>query len=70
MIDAFERRKKTNLRKQGENNGVLLQIRPPGKENPHLGSQYQGRVMDKVWGQGTAVWLSIAALHSVSFQSL
>lgn len=67
----FERRrKKTNLRKQGENNGVLLQIRPPGKENPHLGGRYQGRVMDKVWGRGTAVWLSIVALHSVSFQSL
>lgn len=26
--------------------------------------------MDKVWGWGTAVWLSIVALHSVSFQSL
>jgi len=37
MIDVFLKKlKKNKSRKQGENNGVLLQIRLSEKENPHL----------------------------------
>lgn len=55
MIDVFLKKlKKNKSRKQGENNGVLLQIRLSEKENPHLEDTSTESWIKWVWGGGLA----------------